>query len=115
VSEGKPEGPYDASRTDGVDALVTSLEKAGIKPNANVYAELGSTWRFLSMRKPDEAAHVLSIEEGEDRCGRTDEARLRRAESLVPHLRPAHAAGVSQPRQLGLDIAADQVPFKLSN
>jgi hypothetical protein len=24
-----------------------------------VYAELGSTWRFLSMRKPDEAAHVL--------------------------------------------------------
>jgi predicted TIM-barrel fold metal-dependent hydrolase len=59
VSDGEPEGAYDPKRTDGVDALVTSLEKAGIKPNANVYAELGSTWRFLSMRKPDEAAHVL--------------------------------------------------------
>jgi predicted TIM-barrel fold metal-dependent hydrolase len=59
VSDGKPEGPYDPPRTDGVDALVTSLQKAGIKPNSNVYAELGSTWRFLSMRKPDEAAHVL--------------------------------------------------------
>ena len=45
-------------RTDGIDALVTSLQKAA-SPNANVYPELGSTWRFLSMRKPDEAAHAL--------------------------------------------------------
>ncbi len=33
--------------------------KSGIKPNSNVYAELGSTWRFLSMRDPDSAAHGL--------------------------------------------------------
>jgi hypothetical protein len=59
VAEGVPEGPYDASRTDGIDALVTSLQKAGVAPNTNVYPELGSTWRFLSMRKPGEAAHAL--------------------------------------------------------
>jgi len=55
---GKPEGPYDAARTDGIDALVTSLQSANVKPGANVYAELGSTWRFL-MRDPDSAAHAL--------------------------------------------------------
>jgi uncharacterized protein len=59
VSEGKPEGPYDPKSEDGIDVLVTSLQEAGVRPNANVYAELGSTWRFLSMRKPDEAAHAL--------------------------------------------------------
>jgi predicted TIM-barrel fold metal-dependent hydrolase len=55
----KPEGPYDPQRTDGIDALVTSLEGSGIKRNSNVYAELGSTWRFLSMRDPDSAAHAM--------------------------------------------------------
>src|SRR5205085_3064403 len=30
----------------------------GIAPGSNVYAELGSTWRFL-MRDPDAAAHAL--------------------------------------------------------
>jgi predicted TIM-barrel fold metal-dependent hydrolase len=55
---GKPEGPYDESRGDGIDSLVTSLAKAGVKPGSNVYAELGSTWRFL-MRDPDSAAHAL--------------------------------------------------------
>lgn len=30
----------------------------GIAPNSNVYAELGSTWRFV-MREPDSTAHVL--------------------------------------------------------
>jgi uncharacterized protein len=55
----KPEGPYDAARTDGIDALVTSVQSAGVKPNANVYAELGSTWRFLAMRDPDSTAHAL--------------------------------------------------------
>lgn len=56
---GKDEGPYDSRRTDGIDALVTSLASAGVKPNSNVYAELGSTWRFLSMRDPTSAAHAL--------------------------------------------------------
>ena len=55
---GKAEGPYDESRTDGIDALVTSLAKNGVRPGSNVYAELGSTWRFL-MRDPDSAAHAL--------------------------------------------------------
>lgn len=53
---GKPEGPYDPERIDGIDALITSVKKAG-NPR-NVYAELGSTWRFL-MRNADEAAHAL--------------------------------------------------------
>lgn len=55
---GTAEGPYDEKRGDGIDALVTSLVKNGIAPGANVYAELGSTWRLL-MRDPDSAAHAL--------------------------------------------------------
>ncbi len=43
---------------DGVDTLVKSLLDHDIAPNGNVYAELGSTWRFL-MREPEDAAHVL--------------------------------------------------------
>jgi uncharacterized protein len=54
----RPEGPYDESRTDGIDALVTSLARAGIKPGGNVYPELGSTWRIL-MRDMESAAHAL--------------------------------------------------------
>jgi predicted TIM-barrel fold metal-dependent hydrolase len=55
----KPEGVYDPQRTDGIDALITSVLGSGIKRNSNVYAELGSTWRFLSMRDPDSAAHAM--------------------------------------------------------
>ncbi len=55
---GQKEGPYDAKKSDGIDALVTSLVANGIKPGTNVYAELGSTWRFL-MRDPDSAAHGM--------------------------------------------------------
>src|SRR5262249_52007450 len=44
--------------SDGIDTLIRSLVENGIKPNSNVYAELGSTWRFL-MRDPDGAAHAL--------------------------------------------------------
>jgi predicted TIM-barrel fold metal-dependent hydrolase len=55
----RPEGAYDASKADaGVDALVKSLEDNGVAPNSNVYAELGSTWRFLMTRNPEEGAHV---------------------------------------------------------
>jgi hypothetical protein len=56
---GKDEGPYDAARSDGIDSLVNSVLAAGVAPNSNVYAELGSTWRFLSMRDPTAAAHAL--------------------------------------------------------
>jgi hypothetical protein len=54
----KPERAYDPQRSDGIDALCTSLRANGVKPGSNVYAELGSTWRFL-MRDPDSAAHGL--------------------------------------------------------
>jgi uncharacterized protein len=52
------EGPYDPGRARGVDSLVRSLEESGVAPGSNVYAELGSTWRFL-MRDPTQAAHAL--------------------------------------------------------
>lgn len=42
----------------GMDVLCQSLIDAGVAPNSNVYAELGSTWRFL-MRDPEMAAHSL--------------------------------------------------------
>jgi hypothetical protein len=53
-----PEGPYDAKRSDGIDALITAARGARLGHGSNLYAELGSTWRFL-MRDPDAAAHVL--------------------------------------------------------
>ncbi len=55
---GQPEGPYDPSRGEGVDELIRSVEENGVGRNANVYAELGSTWRF-NMRDPDSAAHII--------------------------------------------------------
>lgn len=55
---GKGEGAYDPKRADGIDALITSLRDNGIGKGGNVYAELGSTWRFL-MRDPDMAAHAI--------------------------------------------------------
>jgi predicted TIM-barrel fold metal-dependent hydrolase len=44
------------ARGDGIDTLIRSLEQSGLGPGSNVYAELGSTWRFL-MRDPEQAAH----------------------------------------------------------
>lgn len=44
--------------TDGIDTLIQSLIDNDIGPGSNVYAELGSTWRFL-MRDPDSAAHAM--------------------------------------------------------
>ncbi|MCA1726103.1 MAG: amidohydrolase [Actinobacteria bacterium] len=54
----QPEGPYDQANPRGIDRLIASLRRAGIGPNQNVYAELGSTWWYV-MRDPDQAAHVL--------------------------------------------------------
>jgi predicted TIM-barrel fold metal-dependent hydrolase len=48
---------HEAKR-DGIDTLIRSLLDNGVKPGSNVYAELGSTWRFL-MRDPEQAAHGL--------------------------------------------------------
>ncbi|MCS6805239.1 MAG: amidohydrolase [Blastocatellia bacterium] len=53
-----PEGPYDPNTAKGIDALIKSLHDHGIPPNANVYAELGSTWRQV-MKNPAAAAHVI--------------------------------------------------------
>jgi len=55
---GQAEGPYDPTRNEGVDSLVSSLARNGVEPGANVYAELGSTWRFV-MRDPTSAAHTI--------------------------------------------------------
>jgi predicted TIM-barrel fold metal-dependent hydrolase len=56
---GVPEGAYtEGPGRDGIDTLIRSVVKNGVAPNSNVYAELGSTWRFL-MRDPDQAAHAL--------------------------------------------------------
>jgi predicted TIM-barrel fold metal-dependent hydrolase len=53
------EQAYDHNaKRDGIDTLIRSLVDNGIKPGSNVYAELGSTWRFL-MRDPEQAAHAL--------------------------------------------------------
>jgi uncharacterized protein len=52
------EGPFDAVNPSGVDDLIESLRRAGIGPGANVYAELGTTWRIV-MRNPSVAAHLL--------------------------------------------------------
>jgi predicted TIM-barrel fold metal-dependent hydrolase len=56
---GVTEQAYDPrARRDGIDTLIRSLVENEVKPGANVYAELGSTWRFL-MRDPEQAAHAL--------------------------------------------------------
>jgi predicted TIM-barrel fold metal-dependent hydrolase len=63
------EGPYDdATRDRGVNRLLASMADAGIGPNQNVYAELGTTWWAL-LARPDEAAHLLGkllVHVGED-------------------------------------------------
>jgi predicted TIM-barrel fold metal-dependent hydrolase len=53
------EQPYDhGAKRDGIDTLVRSLMDNQVQAGSNVYAELGSTWRFL-MRDPEQAAHAL--------------------------------------------------------
>jgi hypothetical protein len=98
----KPEGPYDPKRTDGIDALVTSVREAGLGKGSNVYAELGSTWRFL-MRDPDSAAHALGkllVHLGEDNIlwgtdsiwygSPQDQIQAFRAFQISPELREKH-------------------------
>jgi predicted TIM-barrel fold metal-dependent hydrolase len=55
---GVREGPYDPNGK-GVDRLIRAHRELGLPRNGgNLYAELGSTWRYF-MGRPDEAAHVL--------------------------------------------------------
>jgi hypothetical protein len=56
---GAREGPFTPETAHtGVNRLIDSLQKSGVGPGENVYAEIGSTWWHL-LRRPDEAAHVL--------------------------------------------------------
>jgi uncharacterized protein len=54
--------PYDpnapAASLTGVDRFVRAIEAEKLGPDANVYAELGTTWRNLTMN-PQAAAHVI--------------------------------------------------------
>lgn len=43
---------------NGINSLVRTMIDNELPPNSNVYAELGSSWRFL-MRDPEQAAHGL--------------------------------------------------------
>ncbi|MCW5603813.1 MAG: amidohydrolase family protein [Burkholderiales bacterium] len=53
------EQAYDhGAQRDGIDTLIRSLVENDVKPGSNIYAELGSTWRFL-MRDPEQAAHAM--------------------------------------------------------
>ena len=55
---GQAEGAYDPDRGEGIDGLIQSVLEAGVAEQGNVYAELGSTWRYLA-RDPDSAAHGI--------------------------------------------------------
>ncbi|TVS13886.1 MAG: amidohydrolase [Gammaproteobacteria bacterium] len=55
----QPERAFEhGAGRDGIDTLIQSLVDNDIGKGSNVYAELGSTWRFL-MRDPDSAAHAM--------------------------------------------------------
>ena len=56
---GVSEGPYNPIGAKGVDRLIKSHVEAGGVPNqGNLYAEMGSLWRYF-MGRPEEAAHVM--------------------------------------------------------
>ncbi len=97
-------------RGDGIDTLFTSLSNNQVKPNSNVYAELGSTWRFL-MRDPEQAAHGLGklIKAcGEDNVlwgtdsiwygSPQDQIQAFRTFQIAPHLRERHGYAEITPR-----------------
>jgi len=53
------EAAYDpAAGRLGVDSLVRALQEHGVRPNENVWADLGTTWRE-TLSHPDEAAHTV--------------------------------------------------------
>jgi len=90
------------ARRNGIDSLVRSLRENGVAPGGNVWAELGSTWRFL-MRDPEQAAHALGkllLAVGEDRVlwgtdsvwygSPQDQIQAFRAFQISERLREAH-------------------------
>lgn len=96
------ERAFDAQRPSGIDDLVMSLQANGVAPNANVYAELGTTWRYM-MRNPEQAAHLLGKllrHVGEDNVlwgtdsiwygSPQDQIQAFRAFEIAPHLQEQH-------------------------
>ena len=61
--QGYSEGPYTMGSRVGTNSLITALLENGIAKNANVYAELGTTWQLLSTSPTiggtTAAAHVI--------------------------------------------------------
>ena len=119
---GGGEGPYDETTRDaGVNRLLASLVDAGIGPNENVYAELGSTWRSV-MGDPTTAAHVIGkllAHVGEDNVlwgtdsiwygSPQDQIQAFRAFEITPELQERHGYPALTPeikaKVLGLNAA----------
>jgi hypothetical protein len=130
---GHREGPFDPARAIyGVDTLIKSLLDNGIAPNSNVYAELGSTWRFV-MRDPTMAAHLLGkllVHVGQDNVlwgtdsiwygSPQDQIQAFRTFEIAPKLLAAHGYpeltpqlkakifGLNGARVYGVDIPAER-------
>ncbi len=63
------EGPYDPGAETGVDSLIRAMDEAGLPPNSNVWADLGTAWREV-LDDPEQASHLLGkllLRVGEDR------------------------------------------------
>jgi uncharacterized protein len=130
------EGPHDPSAAGGISSLVRSLKENGIRPNSNVWAELGTTWR-VAMGEPTVAAHALGkllVHVGEDRVlwgtdcvwygSPQDQIQAFRAFQIAPALREAHGYpeltaalkakvfGLSAAGLFGLDVADVQRRIK---
>ena len=130
---GHREGPFDRSRaTHGVNTLIKSLLDNDIAPNNNVFAELGSTWRFV-MRDPTTAAHLLGkllTHVGQDNVlwgtdaiwygSPQDQIQAFRTFEIAPELVAAHSYpeltrelkakifGLNGARVYGIDIPAER-------
>jgi uncharacterized protein len=61
--QGYNEGAYTMGSRQGTNSLITALLENGIKPNSNVFAELGTTWQLVStlpyVGGATAAAHLL--------------------------------------------------------
>lgn len=122
------EGAYDAKAEGGISSLVRSLQESGVRPNSNVWAELGTTWRVV-LGQPTPAAHALGKLlkfVGEDRVlwgsdciwygSPQDQIQAFRAFQFAPELREKHGYpeltrelkakvfGLSAARLFGLDV-----------
>ena len=57
------EGPYTEGSRVGTNSLITSMRENDVKPNTNVFAELGTTWQVVSTNTAlgslNAAAHLI--------------------------------------------------------